>query len=96
MSLHCLEGNSLECSIRLLSATHHALFFDLHPLMPDGVHGPPNHFKSYEEVKRDLPYKTLKFKVSMFQLMFAFSRFLAQNAIILVQPVLNLQKNWSE
>ena len=43
-----------------------------------------------------MPYKTLKFKVSMFQLMFAFSRFLAQNAIILVQPVLNLQKNWSE
>ena len=39
-SLHCLEGNSLECSIRLLSATHHALFFDLHPSMPDGVHGP--------------------------------------------------------
>ena len=39
-SLHCLEGNSLECSIRLLSATHHTLFFDLHPSMPDGVHGP--------------------------------------------------------
>ena len=39
-SLHCLEGNSLECSIRLLSAFHHALFFDLHPSMPDGVHGP--------------------------------------------------------
>ena len=39
-SLHCLEGNSLECSIRLLRATHHALFFDLHPSMPDGVHGP--------------------------------------------------------
>ena len=39
-SLHCLEGNSLECSVRLLSATHHALFFDLHPSMPDGVHGP--------------------------------------------------------
>ena len=39
-SLHCLEGNSLECSIRLLSATHHALFLDLHPSMPDGVHGP--------------------------------------------------------
>ena len=40
-SLHCLEGNSLEleCSIRLLSATHHALFLDLHPSMPDGVHG---------------------------------------------------------
>ena len=38
-SLHYLEGNSLECSIRLLSATHHALFFDLHPSMPDGVHG---------------------------------------------------------
>ena len=38
-TLHCLEGNSLECSIRLLSATHHTLFFDLHPSMPDGVHG---------------------------------------------------------
>ena len=39
-SLHCLEGNSLECSIRLLRATHDALFSDLHPSMPDGVHGP--------------------------------------------------------
>ena len=44
----------------------------------------------------NLPYKTLKFKVSMFSIMFAFSRFLSQNANILVQPVLNLQKNWSE
>ena len=45
-----------------------------------------------------MPYKTLKFsvQVSVFSLMFAFSRFLAQNAKILVQPVLNLQKNWSE
>ena len=43
-----------------------------------------------------LPYKTLKSRVSMFSLMFAFSRFLAQNANILVQPVLNLQKNWPE
>ena len=39
-SLHCLEGDSLECIIRLLSATHHDLFFDLHPSMPDVVHGP--------------------------------------------------------
>ena len=46
----------------------------------------------------NLPYKTLKFsvQVSMFSLMFVFSRFLAQNANILVQPVLNLQKIWSE
>ena len=35
-SLHCLEGNSLECSI-WLSATH-PLCSDLHPLLPDGVH----------------------------------------------------------
>ena len=28
--------------------------------------------------------------------MFAFSRFLAPNTVILVQPNLNLQKNWSE
>ena len=38
-SLLCLEGNSLECSIRL-SATHHPLCSDLHPSLPDGVHGP--------------------------------------------------------
>ena len=38
-SLHCLEGNSLECSIRL-SATHHPLCSDLHPSLQDGVHGP--------------------------------------------------------
>ena len=40
-----------------------------------------------------MPYKTLKFsvQVSMFSLMFAFSRFLAQNANILVQPVLNMK-----
>ena len=38
-SLHCLEGNSLECSIRL-SSTHHPLFSDLHLSLPDGVHGP--------------------------------------------------------
>ena len=44
----------------------------------------------------NLPYKTLKFKVSMFSLMFAFSRFLAKNTNILVHPVLNLQKIWSE
>ena len=43
-----------------------------------------------------MPQNTLKFKVSIFSLMFAFSRFLAQNTVILVQPVLNLQKNWSE
>ena len=43
-----------------------------------------------------LLYKTLKFKVLMFSLIFAFSRFLAQNANILVQPILNMQKNWSE
>ena len=43
-----------------------------------------------------MAHKTLKFKVSIFSLMFAFSRFLAQNTVILVQPVLNLQKNWSE
>ena len=49
-----------------------------------------------EKITMDLPYKTLKFKVSMFSLLFAFSRFLAQNAIILVQPVLNWQKNRSE
>ena len=42
-SLHCLEGNSLECSIRL-NATHHTLFSDLHPSLPDGVHGPFNFF----------------------------------------------------
>ena len=28
--------------------------------------------------------------------MFAFSRVVAQNTVILVQPVLNLQKSWSE
>ena len=38
-SLHRLEGNSLECSVRL-SATHHPLCSDLHPSLPDGVHGP--------------------------------------------------------
>ena len=38
-SLHCLEGNSLECSIRQ-SATHHPLFSDLHPSLRDDVHGP--------------------------------------------------------
>ena len=38
-SLHSPEGNSLECSIRL-SATHHPLCSDLHPSLPDGVHGP--------------------------------------------------------
>ena len=43
-----------------------------------------------------MAHKTLKFKVSIFSLMSAFSRFLAQNTVILVQPVLNLQKNWSE
>ena len=53
--------------------------------------------KSYiSDGNHNLPYKTLKFKVSIFLLMFAFSRFLAQNTVILVQPVLNLQKNWSE
>ena len=40
----------------------------------------------------NLPYKTLIFKVSIFSLMFAFSRFLAQNANILVKPVLNLRR----
>ena len=45
---------------------------------------------------RSFPYKTLKFKDAMFSLMFAFSLFLAQNANILVQAVLNLQKIWSE
>ena len=46
----------------------------------------------------NLPYKSLKFsvQVSMFSLIIAFSRCLAQNANILVQPVLNLQKIWSE
>ena len=44
----------------------------------------------------NLPYKTLKFEVAKFSFMFAFSGFLAQNAIILVQPVLNLQRNGSE
>ena len=53
-SLHCLEGNSLECSIRLLSATHHALFFDLHPSMPDGVHGP-----FFVFLKKDVTFVTL-------------------------------------
>ena len=43
----------------------------------------------------NLPYKAPKFEVSIFSLIFAFSRFLAQNANILVQQVLNLQKNWS-
>ena len=38
-SLHCLEGNSLECSIRL-SANQHPLCSDLHPSLPDGVHSP--------------------------------------------------------
>ena len=37
-----------------------------------------------------------KIKGSVFSLMFAFSRVLAPNTIILVQTVLNLQKNWSE
>ena len=37
-SLQCLDGNSLECSI-WLSATHHPLSSDLHPTLPDGVHG---------------------------------------------------------
>ena len=39
------------------------------------------------EVTKDLPYKTLKNKVSMFSLIFTFSRFLAQNRNILDQPV---------
>ena len=49
-------------------------------------------------INYNLPYKTLTFsvQVSMFSLMFAFSRFLAQNANILVHPVLILQKNWSK
>ena len=44
----------------------------------------------------NLPYKALKFKVSIFSLMFAFSQFLTQNANIPVKTVLKLQKNWSD
>ena len=72
-------------------------------------HTSPTSFESAKDLARisvleeklDLWWK-LQFPVhdaktlSMFSLMFAFSRFLAQNANILVQPVLNLQKIWPE
>ena len=38
-SIHCLEGNNFECSIRL-SATHHPLFSYLQPSFSDGAHSP--------------------------------------------------------
>ena len=38
-SLQCLEWDSLDCGIQL-SATHLPLFSDLHPSLPDVVHGP--------------------------------------------------------
>ena len=47
-SLHCLEGISLESSIRLI-ATQLPLCFDQHPALPDGVHGP---FYNLPESKR--------------------------------------------
>ena len=55
-SLHCLEGNSLECSIRL-SATHHPSCSELHPSLPDGVHGPFLYL--LKEFKRVVPAASL-------------------------------------